>query len=80
MWSFADFGVGLYTWVNILALVLLSPVAIRLMKDYDRRGCRPPSTPSSRRSGRPSWRSPCSCSPSPPCSRSRSTPRPTSRT
>ncbi|GAA3793209.1 alanine/glycine:cation symporter family protein [Micrococcus endophyticus] len=36
VWSFADFGVGLYTWVNILALVLLSPVAIRLMKDYDR--------------------------------------------
>ena len=29
-------GVGLYTWVNILALVLLSPIAIRLVKDYDR--------------------------------------------
>ncbi|MBD4204443.1 sodium:alanine symporter, partial [Xanthomonas citri pv. citri] len=28
VWSLADFGVGLYTWVNILALVLLSPVAI----------------------------------------------------
>ena len=36
VWSLADFGVGLYTWVNILALVLLSPVAIRLLKDYDR--------------------------------------------
>ncbi|MCK6095107.1 alanine/glycine:cation symporter family protein [Micrococcus sp. 2A] len=36
VWSLADFGVGLYTWVNILALVLLSPMAIRLMKDYDR--------------------------------------------
>ncbi|MCR8674400.1 alanine:cation symporter family protein [Micrococcus sp. HG099] len=36
VWSFADFGVGLYTWVNILALILLSPVAIRLLKDYDR--------------------------------------------
>jgi alanine or glycine:cation symporter, AGCS family len=35
-WSMADFGVGLYTWVNILALVLLSPIAIRLVKDYDR--------------------------------------------
>ena len=35
-WAMADFGVGLYTWVNILALVLLSPVAIRLVKDYDR--------------------------------------------
>ena len=36
MWAFADFGVGLYTWVNIVALILLSPVAIRLFKDYDR--------------------------------------------
>ncbi|MCS6711653.1 alanine:cation symporter family protein [Brachybacterium sp. EF45031] len=35
-WAFADFGVGLYTWVNILALVLLSGQAITLMKDYDR--------------------------------------------
>lgn len=35
-WAMADFGVGLYTWVNVLALVLLSPVAIRLVKDYDR--------------------------------------------
>lgn len=36
VWAFADFGVGLYTWVNIVALILLSPVAIRLFKDYDR--------------------------------------------
>lgn len=36
VWSLADFGLGLYTWVNILALILLSPKAIRLMKDYDR--------------------------------------------
>lgn len=36
VWSMADFGLGLYTWVNLLALVLLSPTAIRLMKDYDR--------------------------------------------
>ena len=36
VWAFADFGVGLYTWVNIVALILLSPVAIRLLKDYDR--------------------------------------------
>lgn len=35
-WDMADFGLGLYTWVNILALVLLSPIAIRLVKDYDR--------------------------------------------
>ena len=36
VWSMADFGLGLYTWVNMIALVLLSPIAIRLMKDYDR--------------------------------------------
>lgn len=35
-WAFADFGIGLYTWFNLLALVLLSPMAIRLVKDYDR--------------------------------------------
>ena len=36
VWSMADFGLGLYTWVNMIALVLLSPIAIRLMRDYDR--------------------------------------------
>lgn len=35
-WELADLGVGLYTWTNILALVLLSPIAIKLVKDYDR--------------------------------------------
>ena len=35
-WGLADLGVGLYTWVNILALVLLSGMAIKLVKDYDR--------------------------------------------
>ena len=35
-WALADFGVGLYTWVNILALILLSGLAVRLVKDYDR--------------------------------------------
>ena len=35
-WALADFGVGLYTWVNIVALILLSGLAVRLVKDYDR--------------------------------------------
>ncbi len=35
-WNLADVGVGLYAWINLIALALLCPVAIKLMKDYDR--------------------------------------------
>lgn len=35
-WAWADLGLGFYTWVNLIALVLLSPVVVRVFRDYDR--------------------------------------------
>lgn len=35
-WALADIGVGLYTWVNLIGLVLLAGPAIALFKDYER--------------------------------------------
>ena len=29
-------GLGIYTWVNLVALVILAPKAIAVMRDYDR--------------------------------------------
>ncbi len=35
-WGIADIGVGLSTWMNLIALVLLAPVAVRVFRDYER--------------------------------------------
>ena len=35
-WALADMGLGFYTWVNLIALVALSPVVFRVFRDYDR--------------------------------------------
>lgn len=35
-WSLADVGLGFYTWVNLVALVILAPKAIAVVRDYDR--------------------------------------------
>ncbi|GAB47235.1 alanine/glycine:cation symporter family protein [Mobilicoccus pelagius] len=35
-WSLADVGLGLYTWINLVALIPLVPVAIRVFRDYER--------------------------------------------
>lgn len=35
-WSLADIGIGLYTWINLIALVFLSPKAVAVLKDYER--------------------------------------------
>ena len=35
-WALADVGVGLYAWINLLALIPLVPVAIRVFRDYER--------------------------------------------
>lgn len=35
VWDMGDTGVGIMTWVNIVAVVLLSPIAFRIIKDYD---------------------------------------------
>ncbi|WP_245851864.1 alanine/glycine:cation symporter family protein [Mobilicoccus massiliensis] len=35
-WGLADIGLGLYTWINLIGLVFLVPVAMRVFKDYER--------------------------------------------
>ncbi|WP_232547582.1 alanine/glycine:cation symporter family protein [Propioniciclava soli] len=35
-WAIADVGVGLFAWINLIALVLLSPKAITIYADYER--------------------------------------------
>lgn len=35
-WALADLGVGLYTWVNLIGMVLLVGPAVRVFRDYER--------------------------------------------
>lgn len=35
-WALADIGIGLYTWINLIALAFLSPKAVAVFKDYER--------------------------------------------
>ncbi len=35
-WNMADIGVGLSSWVNFIAIILLSPIVIRVYKDFER--------------------------------------------
>lgn len=35
-WNTADIGVGIMCWINFVALLILSPKAIKLLKDYER--------------------------------------------
>lgn len=36
VWAMGDTGAGMMAWTNLLAIVLLTPVALRIMKDYER--------------------------------------------
>jgi AGCS family alanine or glycine:cation symporter len=36
IWSLGDMGVGLMAWINIIAILLLSPKAFRILRDYER--------------------------------------------
>ena len=36
IWSLGDMGVGMMAWINIIAILLLSPVAFRALRDYER--------------------------------------------
>ena len=36
IWNFADLSMGLMALTNLIAIVLLSPVALRILKDYER--------------------------------------------
>lgn len=35
-WAIADIGVGLYTWINLIAILLLVRPALAVFKDYER--------------------------------------------
>ena len=36
VWKLGDIGVGVMAWINIVAILLLSPKALRTLKDYER--------------------------------------------
>ena len=36
IWSLGDMGVGLMAWINIVAILLLSPKAFHILRDYER--------------------------------------------
>ena len=35
VWTLGDIGVGIMAWINVVAILLLSPQAIRSLKDYE---------------------------------------------
>jgi AGCS family alanine or glycine:cation symporter len=35
-WTIGDIGVGVMAWINIVAILLLSPKALRSLRDYER--------------------------------------------
>ena len=35
VWTLGDIGVGIMAWINVVAILLLSPQAIRTLKDYE---------------------------------------------
>ncbi len=36
IWSLGDMGVGIMAWINIIVILLLSPKAIKALRDYER--------------------------------------------
>ena len=36
IWSLGDMGVGVMAWINIIAILLLSPKSFRILRDYER--------------------------------------------
>ena len=36
VWTLGDIGVGIMAWINVIAILLLSPQALRALKDYER--------------------------------------------
>jgi len=39
-WAMGDLGVGLMAWVNIIAILILSPLAIRCLRDFEKKKAR----------------------------------------
>ncbi len=35
-WTLGDIGVGAMAWINIIAILLLSPKALRALRDYEK--------------------------------------------
>ncbi len=35
-WNIADIGIGIMCWINFIALLILSSIAIKILKDYER--------------------------------------------
>jgi AGCS family alanine or glycine:cation symporter len=35
IWKMGDIGVGLMAWINVIALLLLCPHALRALKEYE---------------------------------------------
>ena len=35
VWQIGDIGVGLTTWINVIAILILCPQAIKALKDYE---------------------------------------------
>ncbi|KWW32028.1 MAG: alanine or glycine:cation symporter, AGCS family [bacterium P3] len=47
-WTLGDIGVGAMAWINIAAILLLSPKVLRVLKDYEKQkkqGCEPKFNP-----------------------------------
>jgi AGCS family alanine or glycine:cation symporter len=36
VWTFGDIAVGAMAWLNIVAILILSPKALRTLRDYER--------------------------------------------
>lgn len=35
MWNLGDIGVGLMAWLNLIAILLLAPIGVKVLKDYE---------------------------------------------
>ena len=35
VWTLGDIGLGLTTWINIIVLLILCPMAIKALKDFE---------------------------------------------
>ena len=37
VWTLGDIGVGIMAWVNVVAIIFLSPKAFKALKEYENR-------------------------------------------
>lgn len=36
LWNLGDLGIGSMAWLNLIAILLLSKIALKVLKDYER--------------------------------------------